>query len=194
MHKFIHSFQNTLNLLCSSGLNIETTSHYFLHCLLFHADDLLFWTVLTKLIILNKCESVVTCILLYGNDFVLSTNRFDEPLYVLWIHRCVSFYSWLYGYNVIIFKILIFTFSSYFFYISGTHDSHGARLLLFLCLLCKCSLNGIKVWVFFEKNIEKKLLCHHDKNYCYFCKSSIPVINLIVGFRNMIKLSKNMSL
>ena len=47
---------------------------------------------------------------------------------------------------------------------------------------------------FSEKNIENKHLCYHDKNYCYFCKSNIPVNNLIVGSRNMIKLSKNMSL
>ena len=33
--------------------------------------------------------------------------------------------------------------------------------------------------VFFGKNIEKKHLCRHDKNYYYFCKSEIPVINLI---------------
>ena len=55
-------------------------------------------------------------------------------------------------------------------------------------------LNRIKVWVFFEKNIEKKPLCRHDENYYYFCKSNIPVINLIAGSRNMIKVSKNMSL
>ena len=55
-------------------------------------------------------------------------------------------------------------------------------------------LNSIKVEVFFEKNIDKKHLCHHDRNYCYFCKSNIPAINLIVVSRNMIELSKNMSL
>ena len=54
-------------------------------------------------------------------------------------------------------------------------------------------LNGIKVRVFFEKNIEKKPLYRHDKNYYYFCKSSIPVINFIAGSRNMIKVSNNMS-
>ena len=37
-HKFKHSFQDTLNSLCSCGLDIETTSHYFLHCPLFHAE------------------------------------------------------------------------------------------------------------------------------------------------------------
>ena len=55
-------------------------------------------------------------------------------------------------------------------------------------------LNGIKVQVFFGKNIEKKHLCHHDKSYYYFWKSNIHVINMIVDSRNMIKLSKNMSL
>ena len=39
---------------------------------------------------------------------------------------------------------------------------------------------------FSEKNIEKKHLRRHDKNYCYFCKSNIPVINSIVGSRNLI--------
>ena len=48
-----------------------------------------------------------------------------------------------------------------------------------------------------KKNIEKKHLCNHDycaimcnHDYCYFCKSNIPVINLIVGSGNVIKLSK----
>ena len=45
-----------------------------------------------------------------------------------------------------------------------------------------------------EKNIEKKHLCHHGKNYCHFWKSNIPVINLSEGSRDMIKVSKNMSL
>ena len=49
------------------------------------------------------------------------------------------------------------------------------------------------MWVFFEKNIEKKHLCYRDKYYCYFCKSNIPGTNLIVRSRNMIKLSKNIS-
>ena len=53
-------------------------------------------------------------------------------------------------------------------------------------------LNGIKVQVFSEKNIEKKYLCHHDQNYCYSCKSNIPLINLIVDSRNMIKLCKKL--
>ena len=31
-HKFKHIFQDTLNPICNSGEDIETTSHYLLHC------------------------------------------------------------------------------------------------------------------------------------------------------------------
>ena len=100
-HKFKHSFQDTLNPLCSCGLDIETTSHYFLHYPLFHTErsTLLNNINETDSRIFPKSESVVTRILLYGDDsfkvevnllilnatidFVLSTNRFDEPLYLL---------------------------------------------------------------------------------------------------------------
>ena len=132
-HKFKHSFQGTLNPLCSSGLNIETTSHYFLHCLLFHAERSSLLNNINKIdsTIFNKSGTVATRILLCGNesfkdevnllilnatiDFVLSTNRFDEPLYLLWIHGWFSFYLYFHGYNFAFVKVLIFTFSYYFF-------------------------------------------------------------------------------
>ena len=37
--KFKHSIQDTLNPICRFGLDIETESHYFLHSLLFHAQQ-----------------------------------------------------------------------------------------------------------------------------------------------------------
>ena len=40
----------------------------------------------------------------------------------------------------------------------------------------------------------KKHLCHSDKNYYYFCKLNIPVINLIIGYINRVKVLKNMNL
>ena len=55
-------------------------------------------------------------------------------------------------------------------------------------------LKGSNVPGFFGKNIEKKHLCCHDKNYYCFWKSNINVINLVVDSRNMIKVSKNMPL
>ena len=35
-HKFKYNFQNCLNLLCSCGLSIESTSHFLLHCPIFN--------------------------------------------------------------------------------------------------------------------------------------------------------------
>ena len=36
-YKFNSNFQNSINSLSSCGMDIELTSHFFLHCLLF--DD-----------------------------------------------------------------------------------------------------------------------------------------------------------
>ena len=110
-HKFKHSFQDTLNSLCSCGLDIETTSHCVLQCPLSHAERSTLLNNINKIdsTIFNKSDSVVIRMLLYGNesfkdevnllilneaiDFVLSTNRLDKPLYLFWIHGCFSFYS-----------------------------------------------------------------------------------------------------
>ena len=99
--KFKHSFRDTLNSLCSYGNRIETTPHYFLHCLLFHGERSTLLNNINEIdsTIFNKSASVVTRILLYGDEsfkdevnllilnatiyFVLSTNTLDEPLYLL---------------------------------------------------------------------------------------------------------------
>ena len=69
-YEFKHSFQDILNPLCSCGLDIETTSHYFLHCPLFHAEQSTLLNNITETdsTIFNKSESVVTHILLYGDE------------------------------------------------------------------------------------------------------------------------------
>ena len=69
-------------------------------------------------------------------------------------------------------------------YLSNFHKQKGSKLS------APKLLNDINVRVFFGKNMEKKHLCRHDKNYYYFQKSNIPVINFIVDSRNMIKVSK----
>ena len=71
---------------------------YYLHCPLFHAERSTLLNNINEVdsAIFNKAESVVTRILLYGEesfkdevnllilnvaiDFILSTNIFDEPL------------------------------------------------------------------------------------------------------------------
>ena len=96
-HKFNHNFQNCINSLCSCGMDIEWTSHFFLLCPLF--DD----KRITLLSILNKidCKLIETNeslkeTLLFGNssfdlkkksllfsasiDYILSTKRLEEAL------------------------------------------------------------------------------------------------------------------
>ena len=36
-HKFRHNFQDCINPICVCGLEIETTTHFLLHCLLFQS-------------------------------------------------------------------------------------------------------------------------------------------------------------
>ena len=37
-NKFKHNFQDCLNPICSCGLNIESNSHFLLHCLTFNDE------------------------------------------------------------------------------------------------------------------------------------------------------------
>ena len=112
--------------------------HYFLLCPLFNAKRSILLNIINQIdsTTLNKKQPFVTPILLCGDEsfivevnllifnatiyFVLSTNRFDEQLYLLWLHKSFSFYSWLYGYSITIFKISIFPFNNYYFFVPVT--------------------------------------------------------------------------
>ena len=37
-HKFKHSFQDSLNPLCKCGIEVESTSHFLPHCLVYSND------------------------------------------------------------------------------------------------------------------------------------------------------------
>ena len=41
-HKFQHGFKDTLNLLCTCGVELETPEHFLLHCQLYstHKSEL----------------------------------------------------------------------------------------------------------------------------------------------------------
>ena len=100
-HKFNHNFQDSVNPLCNCGLEVETTTHFFLHCLNFTTIR---QTLLNKIRdvdndILNQSDSHITQILLFGNpkfsldsnvnilnasiEFILATERFSAPLFEL---------------------------------------------------------------------------------------------------------------
>ena len=95
-HKLKHSFQDSINLLCSCSLDIESAVHYFLHCPLFtiKRHTLLNTISRTDNKLLDSNESKLIQHFLFGNpskdretnteildatvNYVLTTKRFDE--------------------------------------------------------------------------------------------------------------------
>ena len=97
-HKFKHSFQDTINPLCSCGLDIESTEYFLLHCPQFVNERR---TLLSTIGNINykfqeNTDSNFTQTLFFDNtsfditdnikilnatiNFVLLTKRFDKPL------------------------------------------------------------------------------------------------------------------
>ena len=68
-HKFKHNFQDCLNPICSCGLDIESTSHFHLHCPKFNDERYTLLSTLNnidrKLLELTKSSLPQT--LLLGN-------------------------------------------------------------------------------------------------------------------------------
>ena len=68
-HKFKHNFQDCLNPICSCGLDIESTSHFLLHCPTFNDERYTLLSTLNnidrKLLELTKSSLPQT--LLLGN-------------------------------------------------------------------------------------------------------------------------------
>ena len=104
-HKFRHNFQDILNPICSCGENIETTTHYLLHCSNYLNERM---TLLTNLQnveenILDKNYSRLSEILLFDDSsfkdakntsilnstihYIFDTKRLDVSLTNLWKWR-----------------------------------------------------------------------------------------------------------
>ena len=89
-HKFNQNFQNCINPLCSCGIDIESTSHFFLHCPLF--DDRRITLVST----LNKTD----CKLIETNESSLietllpGSSLFDlkKKTSLFLMHPLITFY------------------------------------------------------------------------------------------------------
>ena len=97
-HKFKYNFQNCINPLCSCGSSIESSSHFLLHCPIFHDKIHTLSSTLNNIDskILESTDSYVTQSLLFGStsfdsetnmlvlnatiDYILSTERFEELL------------------------------------------------------------------------------------------------------------------
>ena len=101
-HKFKHSFQDSLNPICNCGTDVETTTHYRLHCPLFSDESLILINN-----ILNLNDSRFSEVLLFGNssfnntkntsilnttiEYIVSSKRFEVPLYA-WLSYLPLYY------------------------------------------------------------------------------------------------------
>ena len=97
-HKFKHNFQDCLNPICSCGLDIESTSHFLLHCPTFNDEPYTLRRTLNNIdpTLLELTKSFLSQTLLYGNtlfdkekntrilnatiEYILSIERLEEPL------------------------------------------------------------------------------------------------------------------
>ena len=68
-HKFKNNFEDCLNLICSCGLDIESTSHFLLHCPTFNDERYTLQSTLNKIgcKLLELTKSSLSQTLLYGN-------------------------------------------------------------------------------------------------------------------------------
>ena len=133
-YKFKHSFQDTLNPICNCGEDIETTSHYLLHCPHYLQERKTLLNTISCIVpnILDFNNDQLTEILLYGKEdldninntsildttinYLIETKRFNTCTTFLMLSGCHDF-------NIdVAFKIHIFVrfflFSFYYFYLS----------------------------------------------------------------------------
>ena len=98
-HKFKHSFQDTLNPICTCGEDIETTSHYLLHCPDYLEEKKTLLNTISCIVpnIFDFNNDQLTEILLYGKDdldninntsildatinYLIETKRFNAQLF-----------------------------------------------------------------------------------------------------------------
>ena len=68
-HKFKHNFQDCLNPICSCDLDIESTSHFLLHCPTFNDERYTLLGTLNNIdpTLLEITKSSLSQTLLYGN-------------------------------------------------------------------------------------------------------------------------------
>ena len=98
-HKFKHSFQDTINPLCNCGQDIESSTNFFLYYPFFINERRTLLSIICSLDskLLDYTDYDLTQSLLFGNtsqicsnnfkiintsiDYILSSKRFDEPLF-----------------------------------------------------------------------------------------------------------------
>ena len=144
-HKFKHSFQDLLTPICNYRTDVETTTHYLLHCPLFSDERLILinniWNIGSN--ILNLNDSRFSEVLLFGNssfsnskntfiinttiEYIVSSKRFEVPLFdslyylcmaVLFTSHCYHYYHYYLFFKLFFFHWAISCYHSLSIYIS----------------------------------------------------------------------------
>ena len=70
-HKFRHSFHNSLNPLCKCGAEVESTTHFLLHCPIYNNDRSSLLSTIRNIDckLLEITDSSLSQTLLYGNPY-----------------------------------------------------------------------------------------------------------------------------
>ena len=68
--RFNHNFQNCINPLCTCSLEVESTSHFFMHCL--HYNDI-------HATFLNELKSVDENILKLSDNKLINLLLYGDP-------------------------------------------------------------------------------------------------------------------
>ena len=89
-YKFKHSFQDLLNPICNYGSDIETTTHYLLHCPLFSDERLILTNNIRNIDnnILNLNDFRFSELLLFGN-YSFNNTKYIYVKYHNWIYRLI---------------------------------------------------------------------------------------------------------
>ena len=98
-HKCKHSFQDTLNLICNCGKDIQTTTYYLLHCPDYLQERMILLITVSCIVpnIFDFNNDQLIEILLYGKEdldninnaiildgtinYLMKTKRFDAQLF-----------------------------------------------------------------------------------------------------------------
>ena len=126
-HKFIHSFNDTINPISICGGDIESINHFFLHCPKHcEARQTLFDNI-------QSIDQTLTRLLIYGDpkhssnynafilnsaiEFISSSERFNGPLFnELEVLFFLSLNHFSYGFLKYFFLLFCFVFSFLYLY------------------------------------------------------------------------------
>ena len=88
-HKFRHNFQDCVNPICSCGQEIETSTHFLLHCSNYHCARQTLFEKINKIDsnILKQNNQFITKLWSFGNEKLKAAQNKSILTYAIELHR-----------------------------------------------------------------------------------------------------------